>query len=84
MIPIHNLLSRIRWDREFGQGEFALGYYDRMLKEVVRVSFSGVIFPAGKHDAIQVLTREGVIRSIPLHRIKEVYKDNELIWHRAH
>jgi uncharacterized protein (UPF0248 family) len=25
---------------------------------------------------------EGVIQSIPLHRIKEVYKDNELIWHR--
>jgi len=82
MIPIHHLLSRIRWDPDFGRGEFVLGYYDRILEEVVRVSFSEVIFPGERRDVIQVLTREGVIHSIPLHRIKEVYKDNVLIWHR--
>ena len=37
MIPIHHLLSRIRWDPDFGRGEFVLGYYDRILEEVVRV-----------------------------------------------
>ena len=84
MIPIHNLLSRIQWDREFGQGEFVLGYYDRILGEVVRVPFSEIIFPGGRCNAIQVLAQDGVIHSIPLHRIKEVYKDNDLIWHRDH
>ncbi len=29
MIPIHELLSRIRWDPEFAKGNFELGYYDR-------------------------------------------------------
>lgn len=84
MTPIHDLLSRIRWDREFGQGEFALGYYDRVLGEIVRVSFSEIIFPREGRDAIQALTGDGVIHSIPLHRIREVYRNNELIWHRGH
>lgn len=84
MIPIHNLLSRIQWDRDFGRGEFVLGYYDRILEEVVRVSFSEIIFSKARSDIIQVLTEDGVLHSIPLHRIKEVYKDNELIWQREH
>ncbi|HBI16071.1 MAG TPA: DUF504 domain-containing protein [Desulfobulbaceae bacterium] len=84
MITIDNLLNRIQWDREFGRGDFKLGYYDRILEEIVRVSFSEIIFPAGRRDAIQVLTLDGVIHSIPLHRIKEVYRDNEMIWHREH
>ena len=29
MIPIHELLNRIRWDPEFAKGDFQLGYYDR-------------------------------------------------------
>lgn len=32
MIPIHDLLSRIQWDREFGRDAFVLGYYDRILE----------------------------------------------------
>ncbi len=30
MTPIHELLNRIRWDPEFAQGEFQLGYYDKL------------------------------------------------------
>jgi len=29
MIPIHELLNRIRWDPEFAKGNFELGYYYR-------------------------------------------------------
>ncbi|MFZ5796899.1 MAG: DUF504 domain-containing protein [Desulfobulbaceae bacterium] len=82
MIPIHQLLSRIRWDPEYGRAEFILGYYDRLLGEVVRVPLAEVVFPAERHDIIQVLNGDGVMHSIPLHRIKEVYRDNILIWHR--
>jgi uncharacterized protein (UPF0248 family) len=31
MIPIRELLDRIRWDPEFAKSEFAIGYYDRRL-----------------------------------------------------
>jgi len=30
LIPIHELLSRIRWDLAFGSVYFVLGYYDRV------------------------------------------------------
>jgi uncharacterized protein (UPF0248 family) len=29
MIPIHKLLNRLRWDPNFAQSDFALGYYER-------------------------------------------------------
>ena len=30
------------------------------------------------------ITRDGTLHSIPLHRIREVYRNDKLIWHRAH
>ena len=44
MIPIHQLLSRIRWDPEFGRGTFDLGYFDRVEERVV-------IVPGTQHAA---------------------------------
>ena len=84
MIPIHKLLSRIQWDRDFGRGDFEIGYYDRILDIIIRVPFSEIIIDPASRDVIKVMDPDGVIHSIPLHRIKEVYKDNELIWQRTH
>lgn len=72
MVPTHELLSRIQWDKEFSRGDVVIGYYDR-------VPFAEVIVTSGNRDTIQVMDHDGVIHSIPLHRIKEVYKDKELI-----
>lgn len=82
MIPIHELLNRIRWDKEFGKGRFALGYFDRIKNEIMVVPFEELWFDAGKHFYFQVLDTEGETHSIPFHRVKEVYKNGELIWHR--
>ena len=82
MIPIYDLLSRIRWDREFGRGEFQIGYYDRIEDRIIRVPFSEIIFTEGDKKSIQIMDYDGIIQSIPLHRIKEVLKDNDLIWNR--
>lgn len=84
MIPIHKLLSRIQWDRDFGRGGFEIGYYDRILGAIIRVSFSEIIIDPANGDAIKVMDSDGIIHSIPMHRIKEVHKDNELIWQRTH
>lgn len=43
MVPLHEILARIRWDAEFGRGEFALGYWDRVLGRLVVVPLSEVI-----------------------------------------
>lgn len=83
MIPIHKLLSRIRWDAEFGQGTFEIGYYDRIVNAIIRVPLSEVVFkPVDKHT-VQVMDEDGLVHTVPLHRIREVYRDNTLIWQRG-
>ena len=41
MTPIHELLNRIRWDKEYGQGRFEIGYFDRYEGMVHRVGATG-------------------------------------------
>ena len=84
MIPIQELLSRIRWDKAFAQGEFVIGYYDRVEDRIIRVPLRDIFFEPDDHFSFDLIDDEGVVHSIPLHRIKEVYKDEKLIWHREH
>lgn len=82
MIPIQELLARILWDKDFGEGSFAIGYYDRVEDRIIRVSFSDIIIEKGNHFSFTIVDVEGVVQTIPLHRIREVYKNNQLIWQR--
>jgi Uncharacterized protein conserved in archaea len=84
MIPIHELLNRIRWDESFGAAVFELGYYDRVEGDILRVPFKEVRFEPGDHFAFQVADQEGAIHTVPLHRVKAVWRNGELIWHREH
>jgi uncharacterized protein (UPF0248 family) len=84
MIPIHEVLSRIRWDRQFGEGDFVIGYYDRVEDAVIRVPMRELFFPPDNHFAFDLIDQDGVLHSVPLHRIREVYRNDKLIWHRAH
>ena len=45
MIPIHELLNRIRWDSEFAKGNFQLGYYDRAEDRIILVPLQEITFP---------------------------------------
>jgi uncharacterized protein (UPF0248 family) len=82
MMPIHELLNRIRWDDEFAQGEFELGYYDRVEDRIIRISFNEIFFPEHDHFAFQVIDNEGEVHNIPFHRIRQVFKNGEVIWER--
>ncbi|MDD3450322.1 MAG: DUF504 domain-containing protein [Gammaproteobacteria bacterium] len=84
MIPIHELLSRIRWDPEFGRGEFLIGYLDRLEGEIVLVPLGELRFDPGDRFDFELIDAEGVPRTIPLHRIKAVYRNGERIWRREH
>ncbi len=84
MIPLHELLNRIRWDESFGAAAFELGYYDRVEGDILRVPFKDVRFEPGDHFAFQVADQEGEVHTVPLHRVKEVWRNGELIWHREH
>lgn len=82
MQPIHELLNRIHWDPEFGRGYFEIGYYDRVDNEIIRVPFKEVTQFPGNKFSFHVFDEEGIAQSIPMHRVREVYKDGELIWKR--
>ena len=82
MIPIQDLLHRILWDPEFGRGEFVIGYYDRIEHEIIRVPFREIRFPKDGPGIFELFDHEGQRHTIPLHRVKSVYKNGALIWHR--
>jgi uncharacterized protein (UPF0248 family) len=82
MTPIHELLSRIRWDPEFARGNFELGYFDRVESRVIVVPFREVDFPEDDSQAFRLLDAEGRSHRVPFHRVREVYRDGRRIWHR--
>lgn len=82
MIPIYALLSRIRWDSNFGEGVFELGYYDRVSDSVELVPFAAIDMKPGDHFAFQVINADGQRVNIPYHRVRQVFKNGECIWQR--
>jgi uncharacterized protein (UPF0248 family) len=82
MIPIHELLNRIKWDDEFGQAEFIIGYYDRIENEIIKVPLKAMIFDREDHFDFELIDDIGEKHTIPLHRIREVYRNSQLIWQR--
>lgn len=82
MTPLHELLARIRWDPEFGRGRFVLGYLDHVAGRIVEVDLKEVGVDPDNPSLLRVWDEEGAARSIPLHRVKQVFRDGELIWQR--
>lgn len=82
MTPIQDLLHRIRWDPEFGNGRFTIGFYDRVEDRILVIPLKEISRETGDRYGFDLVDQDGVTHSVPLHRIKEVYKDEVLIWHR--
>ncbi len=59
MVPIRELLNRIRWDPEFGRGNFELGYFDRMERRTIIVRFREVAFPQDDPAVFRLTDMEG-------------------------
>lgn len=82
MIPIHELVSRIRWDEEYGKADFVIGYYDRVEERIIPVSLKELYFDKEDHFDFELLDEDGVTHTIPLHRIRQVFRNGELVWQR--
>jgi uncharacterized protein (UPF0248 family) len=81
MDTIRELLSRIRWDDEFGQGTFDVGIYDRVADAVEFHALEELQLEKGNHFSF-TLCIDGEILSIPFHRIREVRRNGQTIWKR--
>ena len=82
MLPIQDLLHRIRWDPEFGAGRFEVAYLDKLEDMLVRVPFGALRFEPAERFGFEVADLHGEFRFIPFHRVREVYRDGKLIWQR--
>jgi len=82
MITIRELLSRIRWDPDYGRGEFTVGYYDRIEGRIMLIPLVRVRFDPEDRFSFQLTDAAGEPLDIPMHRICEVYRNGELIWRR--
>jgi uncharacterized protein (UPF0248 family) len=81
MTPIHELLARVRWDPEFGAAQFVIGYYDRVTRAQIKVPLERIRFEPGEGFAFEVAA-DGTIHTVPYHRVRSVWRNGELIWHR--
>ncbi len=58
MIPIQDLINRIKLDEEFGKGHFEMSYYDRILDSIIRVPFKEIKFELGDHFSFEITNHE--------------------------
>ena len=82
MMPIQELLNRIRWDRAFAKVEFIIGYYDRIEARIIKVPLRMISFDEDDRFTFQVTDDDGELHNVPFHRVRDVYRDGKLIWHR--
>jgi uncharacterized protein (UPF0248 family) len=82
VIPIHALLARIRWDPVFGNARFVLAYPDHTSDALIRVALEETLRDPDNPAFFDMVDEDGVTRGIPLHRVREVWRDGELIWKR--
>ncbi len=84
MKPVQDILNRIRWDKNLAEDDFKIGYYDRAEQHIIVVAFKEIIFPLNDHFSFEVIDQEGTIHNVPYHRVKDIYQNGLLIWHREH
>ncbi|OGM02714.1 hypothetical protein A3K72_02170 [Candidatus Woesearchaeota archaeon RBG_13_36_6] len=79
MIPIKDLLNKIKWDKNLNPNEYSIGYFDRISKKLVWIDFGQIKNIDGN---FMILEKENKEVDVPLHRIREVKQKKETIWKR--
>jgi len=79
LIYIKKLLDRIRWDFSFSQAYFELEYEDRVSGSV-RIALDRIVSVDSQYFTVEDQYFGKI--TIPLHRIRKVYRNGELIWRR--
>ncbi len=79
MMPIIDLLNKIKWDKKEKPEDYEIIYFDRILGKQMTMPYTKI---QALEDPFMVLRdKAGEVR-IPLHRIQEVKKKSKTIWKR--
>ncbi len=78
MLPIQDLLNKIKWDKRENPDDYSIFYYDRILKKLIKIPYNKIKRIEG---SFMILDNEEE-SNIPLHRIRKVSKNNAVVWER--
>ncbi len=76
MKHLTDIINKIRWDERENEEDYSFGYFDNRIK---KFNFKSIDFEESTKFALAVKTEHGV-KYIPFHKIKRVYRKNEIIW----
>ena len=79
MLPIRHLLNKIKWDKRENPEDYSLFYFDRISKELIKINYIDI---KKFEDNFIVVEKNNEESFIPMHRIKEVRKNNLVVWKR--
>ncbi len=79
MRPIKDLLNKIKWDKRENPEDYSLFYFDRISKELIKIDYTDI---KSFEDNFIVVEKNNEESFIPMHRIKEVRKNNIIVWKR--
>ena len=79
MMPIKDLLNKIRWDKRYSPEDYKIYYFDRLKNNLVPVDYNSVIKIEGN---FLIMKSDGKEVNIPLHRIRKVMKKRMVVWRR--
>lgn len=79
MIPIKELINKIKWDKRESPGDYILGYEDRVSGKIIETAYPDIERLEGN---FMIIFREGEEKHIPMHRVRVVKKKGKIIWQR--
>ena len=79
MIPIRDLLNKIKWDPKETPGNYVLYYYDRIENSLKEIRFKDIKEISERFMLVEI---DGKEADIPLHRIKKVVRNGTVVWER--
>ena len=68
-----------RTNADYGNADFVIGYYDRVFKRIVRVSFERIRLERGQHFWFDLIGRDGEARMVPFYRVREVMRNGVVV-----
>lgn len=81
MIPITDLINKIKWDKRELASDYKMGYWDNVKKEIIFIDFEQMIFEEGNKFSFSYIDEQGR-HEIPFHRIRKVVKKGRVVWER--
>ncbi|MEM3127248.1 MAG: DUF504 domain-containing protein [Candidatus Woesearchaeota archaeon] len=80
MTTIKELINKIKYDKREKPEDYVLYYFDRIQNKLIPLKYIDIL--RVEEDSMIVM-KDGKETAIPLHRVREVRKKEEIVWKRS-